>query len=266
VAASEEVRVVVAATGQAARQELEPGVVFRPLIGGFNSQASVTVGWVNFAPLKGLSCHEHPYAELLAVMAGEMLVQVEERAYLLQAGDALCVPARTPHQASNRSANRPARLWIAMAAAEPSRTLVPDRFVRRLMPSTSLGEPGKEQVVRRALPLPQPHGMAAELGPRLAAGGDGNARRASWFSEAGLPGIEMGALVLAAGCREVARWPTREMVVLAVRGRCQYQLGDQRQVLGEGTAMFVPAGQECVLENGTAGEAVLIWVGVVRRQ
>lgn len=248
-------QVVVSALAQAVRRELEPGVVFRPLVGGFNSRASVTVGWVHFAPQRGLACHQHPFAELVLVTAGELVVQVEERAYRLQSGDAMCIPPHTPHQARNSSANRPATICIAMGAAEPTHTLVHDRYTRRWMPDSALAEPGKEQIIREALPPARPRAVRAaaaqQLGPLDARG----VRQARWFLGPAA-GMGMGAVMLAGG-GQTALHAQHDLVLLAIRGRCRCGVGDRHHVLGEGTALVVPAGHDYWL---AAGEALVIWV------
>ncbi len=265
-----DVPVVVATTARAARLELEPGVVFRPLVGGFNSQANMTVGWVKFAPQKGLPCHEHLFPELMVVTAGELLLQVEDRAYQLNAGDALCVPPHTPHRASNRSAHRPATIYIAMGSAEPTRTLVADRYVRRMMPSSALGEPGGEQIVRAVLPPAGARAVQAAFASDLTLGSELTVRQerdiplASWFSRPALGSMGMGAVVLAAGSRGTMQRRQGDVTVLAARGRCRCQVCGRQQRLAEGAALLVPAGYECALENDTAGETLLVWVTAPR--
>lgn len=264
-AAQQDVPLVVASTARAARQELEPGVVFRPLVGGFNSQANVTVGWVNFAPQKGLPCHQHAFPELMVVTAGELLLQVEDRAYRLHAGDALCVPPRTPHQARNSSAHRPATIYIAMGAAEPTRTLVIDRYARRMMPNSAAGEPGLEQVVRGVLPPVRARAEQAAAASDLALEVGRAIPLESWFARPALNGMGMGAVVLASGSRGTVQHGLGDVVVLAVRGGCRCQFGGRQQRLAEGTALLLLAGDECGLENDTAGETLLIWVASARQ-
>lgn len=264
-AARQDVSVLVATTARAPRQELEPGIVFRPLVGGFNSQANVTAGWVNFAPQKGLPCHEHPFPELMVVTAGELLLQVEDRAYHLHAGDAMCIPPHTPHQASNSSAHRPATIYIAMGSAQPIRTLVADRYARRMMPRSAVGEPGGEQVVRAVLPPAGARAAQAASASDLALGVTANVPLESWFSRPALGGMGMGTAVLGPGSRRTLKHGLGDVVVLAVRGRCCCQFGGRRQRLGEGTALLMLAGFECVLENDTAGETLLVWVAAARQ-
>lgn len=285
------VRLATTFKAQASRKELERGVYLSPLVGGFNAGLNVTTGWVAFAPRKGLSCHVHPYAELLVVTAGEMLVQVEDRAYQLREGDALCIPAHTPHEASNSSDHRPASIYIAMGAAEPIRTLVPPQPLRRWMPEGASGEPGKEQLLRAALPpAPAPRQVGASLSPQNAAKArpalheprpsvrsavvpatgsdlprpanvaDHAAHIVSWFRGPHLNGLGMGLAVLPADSAPLVQHAPADTVLLAVRGRWKCRVGSQEHLIAEGTALVVPAATEYALLNPTTDEGLVIWV------
>lgn len=219
-------------------------------------------------------------------------MQVEDRAYQLREGDALCIPAHTPHEASNSSANRPASIYIAMGAAEPRRTLVPPQQVRRWMPEEASGEPGKEQLRRAALPPARaPRQVGASLsaedaaGARLAlheprprarmavvpttgsdlplptSGADQAASIVSWFCGPHLNGLGMGLAVLPAHTAPLVQHAPADMVLLAARGRCQCRVGNQEHLLAQGTALIVPAAAEYALLNPTADEeGLVVWV------
>lgn len=130
--------------------EIAPGVNFQPLVGNHNQARNLTTGIVTIAPEAELVYHTHPFAEAVTVLEGQLIMEVEGRGYQLGPLDDICIPAEVPHRARNGYTDLPAILHIAMASANPSRTLVNQSFSAHPMPDSATGKPGVERVNRHA--------------------------------------------------------------------------------------------------------------------
>ena len=128
--------------------QLQPGVVFRPLAGSFNSSRNLTTGVAHLQPEASLSYHRHPCSESITVLEGHVEVAVEGRAYRLGPFDNIVIPRWLPHSTRNLSADQPARLHNAFGMGTPEREAVSREFERIEMPPASTGHPGAERVTR----------------------------------------------------------------------------------------------------------------------
>ena len=83
---------------------------------------------LTLAPKASYPLYTRPFTEALVLIEGEAAVDVEDRRYRLRALDAITISPQIPRRVVNLSANRPAVLHVAMAAATPDQTWVNGRF------------------------------------------------------------------------------------------------------------------------------------------
>lgn len=105
--------------------ELAPGVEVRLLATGTLGAVGLTTSLADFRPGAGLTHHLHPFSEVIVVLSGEAVVQVEGRRYRLRPYDAMHVPAGTPHAVRNDSLHQRALLHSSFASETPEREASP---------------------------------------------------------------------------------------------------------------------------------------------
>lgn len=229
--------------------ELQKGVIFRPLVGSFNSTRHLTTGIVNFAPAACLVCHAHPCSESITVLEGEAEVTVEGRVYRLAPLDNIVIPRWLPHAARNPSAANTARIHIAMAMSDPERELVSRDFEQTEMPWDSTGLSGVERV-NRYESAPRTHGV----GP--------GAEFIDFFNAELIPGIEMsgGFARFQPGGRLPAHLHDFDESICITAGQADCLVeGSRYSLTGCATAM-VPRGRVHYFANNSSTTMDMIWV------
>jgi quercetin dioxygenase-like cupin family protein len=127
-----------------------PGVELRPMAGAHNGARGLFTGLLTLAPGASYPLYARPTTEALIALEGEAAVEVEDRRYRLGRLDAVAVMAGRPRRVVNLSADRPARLHLALASATPDQGWINGRFAPVEQPPDAAGRPGAERVCRRA--------------------------------------------------------------------------------------------------------------------
>jgi quercetin dioxygenase-like cupin family protein len=101
--------------------ELADGVQLRIFASDDFGARGLSTGVTLLRPRTILPFHNHPFSEVVTVLEGNVVVQVEGRSYRVQPYDAMHLPAGIAHRVRNESAEQPAILHWAKASAHPAR-------------------------------------------------------------------------------------------------------------------------------------------------
>jgi 2-keto-3-deoxy-L-rhamnonate aldolase RhmA/quercetin dioxygenase-like cupin family protein len=229
--------------------ELQAGVIFRPLVGDFNTARNLTTGIVTFTPEARLDCHTHPCSESITVLEGEAEITVEGRVYRLGPLDNIVIPRWLPHAARNPDPAKTARLHIALAMSIPERELVSREFALAEMPADSIGLPGAERVNRFA------------SSPRSFGVGPG-AEFVDFFNAELIPGIEMsgGFARFQPGGRLPAHLHDFDESICITDGEANCLVEGRRYSLSGCATAMVPRGRVHYFVNNSSKGMDMIWV------
>ncbi|MBC8353997.1 MAG: cupin domain-containing protein [Planctomycetes bacterium] len=239
---------VVTDLDDASSVELQPGVIFRPLAGGFCGARGLTTGTATLEPEAFLPCHSHPCTESVTVLEGEAEFTVEGRVYRLGPLDTMVIPRWLPHATRNPDATQPARLHNTFGMTPPARDLVSTEFARRDMPSSSTGLPGFERVIRFAsAPRSFRAGSASEF--------------VDLFNESLHPGIEMssGIIRVQPGGELPAHVLACDQSVCVIDGNATCTVEGQRYSLAGLSTAMVPRGRVHAIVNESSKAVDIIW-------
>ncbi|MEO1981532.1 MAG: aldolase/citrate lyase family protein [Fuerstiella sp.] len=229
--------------------ELQSGVIFRPLVGEFNTARHLTTGIVSFDPHAHLDCHTHPCSESITVLNGQIEVTVEGREYRLGPLDNIVIPRWLPHKARNPDSANTSRLHIALAMSVPERELVSREFSVTEMPPDSIGLPGAERVNR------------FESAPRSFRV-DPGAEFIDFFTAELIPGIEMsgGFARFQPGGRLPAHLHDFDESICITVGQANCLVEGRRYSLNECATAMVPRGRVHYFVNDSSKTMDMIWV------
>jgi 2-keto-3-deoxy-L-rhamnonate aldolase RhmA/quercetin dioxygenase-like cupin family protein len=233
---------VMTAVGDGSRADIERGVTFECLVGGFNQARGLTTGLVTFGPGAALPYHSHVFSESITLLRGRAAVEVEGRRHELGPLDNVVVPPRVAHLAQNISQTEPAILHIAMASDSPTRALVQGSFPRRP------GAAGPERVNRFA------------AAPRFEAGPSTDF--IDYFNQELLPGLEMsgGYGRFRRGGRLPAHVHDFDESIAIIEGTATCLVEGRRYTLSGGTTALVPRGRVHYFINESDGPMAMLWV------
>ncbi len=99
------------------------GVSAKILVSAEIGSTNVTTGTTHFAPGAALPLHTHNCDEVVSVIEGEALAEVDGRAYELKPHDTTFVPEGIPHRFVNRGSGRMSILW-SYPSGHVTRTIV----------------------------------------------------------------------------------------------------------------------------------------------
>jgi 2-keto-3-deoxy-L-rhamnonate aldolase RhmA/quercetin dioxygenase-like cupin family protein len=226
---------------------LAPGVTFDCSVGVVNSAKNLTTGYVSLEPGAELPYHEHPFTESVTVVEGRLTFDVEGRRYELGRFDNVTIPRGIPHAARNLS-QEPVVAHIAMASAEPTRTLVERDYPLEKMPDDATGRSGAERVTKI--------GTAA----RGAAGP--NTDFVDYFNADLMPELEMsgGYGGFEPGGRLPAHFHDFDESIAIVAGRAVCVVEGRRYATDDGTTALVPRGRVHYFINESNRRMEMIWV------
>ena len=229
--------------------DLQDGVRFEALVGGFNTARDLTTGIVTFGPEALLDCHTHPCGESITVLQGEAEVTVEGRVYRLRPLDNITIPRWLPHAARNPDPAGSARMHIALAMESPERDLVSREFSRIEMPGDSTGHPGRERVTRFATAV-----RSFGVGP--------GAEFIDYFNADLMPGIEMsgGFGRFEPGGRLPAHLHDFDESICIIDGQATCLVERSRYSLDNCATAMVPRGRVHFFVNESPAPMDMIWV------
>jgi 2-keto-3-deoxy-L-rhamnonate aldolase RhmA/quercetin dioxygenase-like cupin family protein len=238
---------VMTPVGAGPKLDLERGVRFEALVGGFNNARNLTTGFVTFQPGAGLPPHTHPFSESITVIRGRAEVEVEGRCHTLGRFDNVTIPAGIVHAARNATGEE-VILHIAMASHAPTRTLVETTGPRRVMPSSFGGVPGAERVTRYQ------SAARGSAGP--------NTEFIDFFNEELMPGLEMsgGFGLFHPGGRLPAHFHDFDESICIVDGSATCIVDGRRHSPGDGATALVPRGRVHYFVNTSDRPMTMIWV------
>jgi quercetin dioxygenase-like cupin family protein len=238
----------VAAVGDVAAIEVEPGVRFDGLVGAFNQARNLTTGLVTFAPGAALRCHTHPFAESITLLSGQAVVAAEGRAYQLEPLDNVVIPREIAHSAANTSTAEPAVFHIAMATHQPTRTIVDRSFFAQPMPDSATGCPGAERVNR------------FRLAERFSAGP--HTEFIDFFNRDLVNGLEMsgGYGLFHPGGRLPAHVHDFDESISIINGEATCIVEGRRYALAGCATAMVPRGRVHYFRNDSITTMAMLWV------
>jgi len=240
---------IISTLEESRAMELQPRVIFQPLVGNFNTARNLTTGIANFAPDARLDYHNHPCSESLTVLEGEMEIAVEGRVYRLGLLDNIVIPRWLPHSARNADAAKAACVHVAFASSEPKRDLVAREFARMEMSQSSTGQPGAERVNYFA------------SAPRTIGVGPG-AEFIDFFNSNLIPGIEMsgGFARFQPGGRLPAHFHDFDESICIVAGEATCLVEGNSSLLSSCATAMVPRGRVHYFVNNSSSTMDMIWV------
>ena len=242
-------RETVTSRGQGASVQLQAGVLFESLAGGFNTARGLTTGIVTFEAGAVLDCHQHPCSESITVLEGAVEVRVEGRVYLLGPLDNILIPRWSPHASRNLNRQGAARLHVALAMSEPERAPVTREFSRAEMPDSSAGVPGMEHVTR----FSSAH-RSGSVGP--------GTEFIDFFNSDLVPGVEMsgGWGRFQPGGRLPAHVHDFDESICITDGTATCLVEGRRYSMGNCDTAMVPRGRVHYFVNESKGPLEMIWV------
>jgi 2-keto-3-deoxy-L-rhamnonate aldolase RhmA/quercetin dioxygenase-like cupin family protein len=234
--------------GSGKKVELERGVVFECLVGAHNNARNLTTGLVTFEPGSELPCHMHTFSEAVTLLRGQAAVEVEGRRYDLGPLDNVVVPRGLAHAARNIGAKEPAVLHIAMATANPTRTLVTRHFPRRSMPESSAGMKDAERVNRFRT------AQRFEAGP--------NTEFIDFFNKDLMSGMEMsgGYGLFHPSGRLPAHLHDFDESICIIEGDATCVVEGRRYPMSDCATALQPRGRVHYFINESSGPMAMLWV------
>lgn len=228
---------------------LPTGVTFRPLVSSFYSARDLTTGVADLQPDAALSCHRHPCSESITVLAGEVEVTVEGRAYRLGELDNIVIPRWLPHATRNLSSEHPARLHNAFATSTVTREDVAHEFATVEMEPDSNGVPGAERVSRFA------------SASRISGVGPG-AVFIDYFNAELMPGIEMsgGFARFDPGGRLPDHIHDFDESICIIRGAAECMVEGRKYSMSDCATAMIPRGHVHYFINESQQQMDMIWV------
>ena len=116
----------------------DPGVAARRMVSAAVGANTITCGVSVFEPGSGIFLHTHPCEEVVAIVAGEAVCELDGERHTLRPFDLSFVPPGVPHRFVNES-DAPFTMIYFYPTTELSRDPVaPDE-----MPSQDNGSPGR---------------------------------------------------------------------------------------------------------------------------
>ncbi|MEO2048514.1 MAG: aldolase/citrate lyase family protein [Pirellulales bacterium] len=238
---------IMATVATGTHSEITPGVRFNCLVGASTSACNLTTGLVTFDSGAALPYHRHTFGESITLLQGQVEVEVEGRAYVLQPMDNVTIPTKLAHHVTNLDQQQEALLHISMATSQPSRTLVDKPFVREAMPPESQGTQGAERVVRFN------HAKRYEAGP--------NTEFIDFCNRELMPTIEMsgGFGLFYPGGRLPAHYHEFDESICITEGAASCIVEGRRYLLSDCTTAFVPKGRVHYFINDFRKPMAMIW-------
>ena len=99
------------------------GVTARLLVNQDQGAETITTGTTHFAPGSDLPLHTHNCDEVVTVIEGEAIAEVDGHSYELVVNDTTFVPEGISHRFQNRGAGRMSILW-SYPSGHVTRTIV----------------------------------------------------------------------------------------------------------------------------------------------
>ena len=100
--------------------EGDPGVAARRLVNTQMGAQTITMGISTFEPGAGIFLHTHPCEEIVVILAGEGMAEIDGEVYHLGTFDTSFVPPLVPHRFWNAS-QAPMTMCYMYPMANPSR-------------------------------------------------------------------------------------------------------------------------------------------------
>ena len=88
---------------EAVIDDSDPGVAARRLVSAYAGATSFTAGISVFAPKSDILLHTHPCEEIVVILDGEGVAELNGEQYSLQRYDLSLVPPGVPHRFLNQS-------------------------------------------------------------------------------------------------------------------------------------------------------------------
>lgn len=194
---------------------------------------------------KKLPYHTHPTSEAITAVSGVAAVYVEGRRYVIQAYDALHVPAEVAHSIESLSPAAPVILHTAFPTGEPTRTFVEDSF--KVMEASETTSEVPEHLVRFDT------APRYELGPGVAVC-DLFAGR---FGARGLCG---GYGFFPPGTELPCHYHEFDESITIVQGTAVCQVAGKEYELADLATICIPRGRPHRFLNRSSRPMVMIWV------
>lgn len=236
---------IITRIGDSSPGRLAPGVDLHVLATGTIGARGLTTSLAIFHPDALLPYHQHPFSEVIIVLSGAALAQVEGRQYRLRPYDTLHLPAGTAHAVRNASSNEQAVLHSSFASDTPSREAVSTEFSCVDLDAVPAG--ASEGLVRfEEAPI-------YELAPR-AHFRDLFARRL------GSQGICGGYGLFEPGASLPCHFHDYDESITIVTGQAICQVAGQEHALGDCGTACIPQGRPHRFINRAGSPMAMIWV------
>jgi quercetin dioxygenase-like cupin family protein len=106
--------------------DLDEGVLARRILGAHRGSKSITGGYSIFTPGSKILLHTHPCEEMVVVVEGEMVAEIEGVPHVLHPYDTAFVHPNTPHRFLNQSTEQAAMMYFYPMAETPRDPVNPE--------------------------------------------------------------------------------------------------------------------------------------------
>jgi mannose-6-phosphate isomerase-like protein (cupin superfamily) len=125
-----------------------PGVELCPLVSAQCGSRDLFTALLTLGPKASYPLYTRPFTEVLILVEGHALIEVEDRRYRVGPLDAMTVSARVARRVVNLSSSEPAVFHLSLASGTPEQTWVNARFAVVDQPTTENGRLGAERICR----------------------------------------------------------------------------------------------------------------------
>ncbi len=223
------------------------GVEIRELVGAGRGSRGLFTGLITLEPGRASPSYARPDNEVLILLEGDAVVDVEDRRHRLSTLDHVAIPASLPRRIVNLSSQAPATFHVSIASSSPTHNVSRGPGLAVDQPDDFSGPEGAERVGRNAPEARTP------LSP--------GAMFQDFFNASmGTTGICGGYGLFEPGARLPCHRHEFDESITIVQGVASCIVEGKRYELSDNATALVPQGRCHYFINRTDAPMAMIWV------